>query len=153
MSDGPGPGHDGPDGPDDPADIDAAWDDIIANYGERAEVEPGAEPAATNAQPAPAPSGGEPEEFEDAWWAREEHFVPPTPPPAPLPEGAKGAAWLGVLGSPVAMLVLVFLRITIPTWLGLLLFAAFVGGIVYLIAKMPRGDDDDPFSGDDGAVV
>jgi len=54
------------------------------------------------------------------------------------------------------MLVLVILRLSIPGWLGLLLFAAFVGGVGYLIATMSRGGDDDPnnpFSGNDGAVV
>ena len=142
------------DGSEDPDTLNAAWDDIVAHYGERAELDPDADEVPAAAPD--VPSADQPDEFADAWWAQEEHFVPPTPPPAPLPAGPRGLAWLGVLGSPVAMLVLVLLRVSIPGWLGLLLFAAFVGGIGYLIATMARGDDDDPnnpFSGNDGAVV
>ena len=150
MSDDPGNARSGEDGAsgEDPGAVEAAWEEIVAHYGDRPEI------AARADTPAAIPAPDEQDEFADAWWAREEHFVPPTPPPAPLPAGPRGLAWLGVLGSPVAMLVLVLLRIAIPSWLGLLLFAGFVGGVVYLIAKMPRRDDDnDPFSGDDGAVV
>lgn len=145
------------DGPEDPDTLNAAWDDIVAHYGERAEIEPDAAASTTDARtyPAPGPTD-EPDEFADAWWAQEEHFVPPTPPPAPLPAGPRGIAWIGVLGAPVAMLLLVLFRVSIPGWVGFPLFAAFVGGIAYLIATMPRGGDgNDPSSGsgDDGAVV
>ncbi|HEX7739462.1 MAG TPA: hypothetical protein VF426_07425, partial [Marmoricola sp.] len=129
MSDDREGAHSADDGAagEDPAAVDAAWEDIIAHYGDRAPVELPDPAAPRQAPEAPFPASPDDgsDEFANAWWAREEHFVPPTPPPAPLPAGPRGVAWLGVLGSPVAMLVLVLLHVAIPSWLGLLLFAGF----------------------------
>ena len=49
------------------------------------------------------------------------------------------------------LLVCVVLGVHLPPWLGYLLVASFIGGFVYLVVKMPRGDDIDPW--DDGARI
>lgn len=133
--------------PEESAALDAAWDEIVANYGDHPAIED---------EPAPPPSGrtapAVEEEPADAW-EPEDHYSPPEPPPAPRPRGLRGLAWVAMLGSPVVTLALLLAQVHPPGWASLLLFLAFVGGLGYLIATMPRGDDDDPFFGDDGAVV
>jgi hypothetical protein len=78
----------------------------------------------------------------------DEEFVPPTPPPLPKLPPDRLAAWAGLFGSPLVLLVCLILGIGIPHWAGYLLVAAFIGGFVYLVVKMPRGPAD-PW--DDGA--
>ncbi|MFT4010081.1 MAG: hypothetical protein QM655_08575 [Nocardioidaceae bacterium] len=80
-----------------------------------------------------------------------EHFVPPEPPPVPRPEPARLLAWVATLGAPVAMIALAVFRIRPEGWVMFLMAMAFLAGLVYLISTMRR--DDDPWSGDDGAVI
>lgn len=122
-------------------DEDAAWRAIVANYGERVQLED--EPRFA---PAPASPVEPVETSED-----EGHFVPPDPPLPPLPEPRRRAAWIGVFGAPLAMLLAVVVGWRYPGWVMGLLAAGFVGGFVYLVATMPR-DNGDGSSGD-GAVV
>lgn len=126
-----------------------AWRAIVENYGERVELddEPIAEPPAEQRlerlfTPLPQP---EPAELEDD----PDDFVPPTPPPLPKLPPDRLLAWLGLFGSPTVLLVCVVLNVHLPPWLGYLLVACFIGGFVYLVVKMPRRDDIDPW--DDGA--
>lgn len=79
-----------------------------------------------------------------------DHFVPPEPPPVPLPRGRRGAAWFGLFGVPVLLLLTIVLAIDLPGFVTFALLAWFVGGFVYLVATM-RNDDTDGW--DDGAVV
>jgi hypothetical protein len=156
---------DGPDGdrePDDGTgdDPDAAWRAIVENYGDRAELdeprpEPGP-PAPSNA-PSSAPFGGrfgDPTAFaredDDPFLAEEEGYEPPEPPPVPRTTPDRLAAWLGIFGSPVVLLLALILQISLPSWLGYVLVAGFVGGFVYLVYRMPRGPRD-PW--DDGAQI
>jgi hypothetical protein len=136
----------------DAAHVDAAWRDIMANYGDRPAM-----PAAADAVPAepeaPAPEPADEPEPEPEWWEREEHFTPPEPPPAPLPRTPRGLAWVGALGLPVLAIVLTFVRITVPGWLATIGVLAFLASLGYLFATMPSGHDDDPFDGNNGAVV
>jgi hypothetical protein len=81
---------------------------------------------------------------------REEHFVPPEPPPVPRATPARRAAWLGLFLAPLGMLAAVVFGWALPDWFSMLLVTAFVGGFVFLVATMPRERRDD---GDDGAVV
>ena len=154
---------------------DAAWAEIVANYGERAELDP--EPPApvveeerSDASRPPGESDWSPFDrtYLDAEQERasaahhelgardrfdaEEHFVPPTPPPLPRLDPRRKAAWLALFGSPVLMLLGVVLGWTYPGWVSFLLVVAFVGGFGYLVATMPRGGDRG-WPGDDGAVV
>ena len=130
-----------------------AWRAIVENYGERAELEDEPQGGPTTAEPPrqerlerlfrPLPQPAQPEEEPD------DAFVPPTPPPLPKLPPDRLAAWAGLFGSPVILLVCLVLGIHLAPWLGYLLVAAFLGGFGYLVVKMPRGRDIDPW--DDGA--
>ncbi len=128
-------------------DDDEAWRAIVENYGERAQVD---EPLPVTPDPAP------PEPFQptyDELGAKvepEERFVPPPPPPAPRIELPRHLPWLGVLGIPVLLLVLLLAGLGVPSWLGYLLVAGFVGSFVYLVLHMKPGGRD-PW--DNGAQV
>jgi hypothetical protein len=137
-------------------DEDAAWRDIVAHYGER--------PSAPEPSPEPPPRTESRDErlrglFQPSWndplateasWDDEGHFVPPDPPPVPVADPRRRAAWTGLFGSPFVMLLAVVLGLQLPGWLLLGLAGAFAGGFVYLVATMKnrRGGD-----GGDGAVV
>ena len=151
---------DGPRDPDEsPADPhEEAWQAIVENYGERADLseEP---PSMTEPPASSAPFGGRfgnlTEGFGDAdddvFTAEEdETYEPPPPPPVPRTTPDRFAAWLGVFGAPTVLLTAVILGVTLPTLIGYALVAAFVGGFVYLVVRMPRGPRD-PW--DDGAQV
>ncbi len=121
---------------------DAAWREIVANYGDHPAVDPDA---------APEPPAAEPEErpelaAESTWL--EERFVPPPPPPLPRLPFDRLLAWSGVFVSPLVLLVATVLQIHLPTIVSWLLVGGFLGGFGYLVAQMPRGPRD-PF--DDGA--
>jgi hypothetical protein len=164
-----------------PLDEEAAWLAIVANYGERPEMGADALDSSAPAEAAdpsdssePAPPAGSSgslfdrtyldaqlqraeEERDDVGdgpvpWDDEGHYVPPPPPPLPVLEPRRKAAWIGLFGSPLAMLLGIVFGWTYPTWVSFLLVVAFVGGFGYLVATMPRGRGDD-WSGDDGAVV
>lgn len=126
---------------------DAAWREIVANYGDRPVLDPEAERQLTSPPPAAEPV--EHSELSDVG-APEEGFVPPPPPPLPRVPKDRLAAWLGVFVSPVLLLLATVLRIPLPTVMAWLLVGAFLGGFGYLVAQMPRGPRD-PF--DDGAVL
>ena len=123
-------------------DEDAAWQAIVANYGD---LELGPEP-----EPAPAPRYEEPApEPEDD----EQHYVPPEPPPLPRLDARRKLAWFGLVGCPLVMLIGAVLGVTYPGWAAVLMALAFIGGFVYLVATMPRRRNDDDWGGDDGAVI
>lgn len=156
------PGTDGRDEAGGVADDERAWLNIVENYGDRAELDepPAAPPAAPSV--ADAPFGGrfgDPRAFdvEDAdagdvftGDVEEEGYVPPPPPPLPTVAPDRGLAWAGVFGSPTVLLIALIFGISLPSWLGYLLIAGFVGGFLYLVVTMPR-EPRDPF--DDGAQV
>ena len=153
-------------------DEDAAWAEIVANYGERADLDSNPSVAEEERNDVSKPSG------EAAWspfdrtyldaqqeraraddesrarvaWDGEEHFVPPTPPPLPRLDPRRKAAWVALFGSPALMLLGVVLGWTYPGWVSFFLVVAFVGGFGYLVATMPRSGDRG-WPGDDGAVV
>ncbi len=129
---------------------DAAWKDIVDNYGDRPHLDP-------DEQAALARAAAEPEvvdlpDQEPRELARtepiEDRYVPPPPPPLPRVAPDRLAAWAGVFVSPLILLVATVLRFPLPTVIAWLLIAAFLGGFGYLVHQMPRGPRD-PF--DDGA--
>jgi hypothetical protein len=141
-------------------DEEALWRAIVENYGERAQLDPDPGESEGNARtlpaPAPEPVAG-PEARPDAVSSpptepmdREEHFVPPVPPPLPRATPARRVAWFGLFLAPVLMVVAVVLHWSLPTWASTLLVAGFVGGFVFLVATMPRDGGD---GWNDGAVV
>lgn len=142
--------------PDDP-DL-AAWREIVANYGDRAELPADAEgaPPATESGPSYSTSFGDfdddvDEPFDAPVDRVDDGFVPPEPEPVHLGL-VRTTAWAGVLGAPVlallATIVVTATDVALPHWIGWLLVAAFLGGFGYLVLTMPR-DRDDPW--DDGA--
>lgn len=131
---------------------DAAWRAIVENYGERVELDDDEPPPAPATPLFPAALDDEVDldgGLEDAG-EPEEHFVPPPPPPLPRVAADRMVAWAGVFGSPIVLLAALVFSISLPAVLGYLLVAAFVGGFIYLVAKMPRGPRD-PW--DDGAQI
>lgn len=80
----------------------------------------------------------------------EDRFVPPDPPAVPRASPDRVLAWAGVLGSPLVLLASLLLSFAIPEWAAYLLVVGFVGGFVYLVARMPR-EPREPW--DDGAQV
>ena len=156
-----------------------AWNAIVENYGDRIELDddPDADPvvdpdadlvvdpvvdpvvdldekqgydAAGGAglqrlfRPLPEPQAGS-EDVEDEL----DEFVPPTPPPLPRLSPDRFLAWAGLFGSPTILLVCLLLNVRLVPWMAYLLVASFIGGFAYLVAKMPRNTDIDPW--DDGA--
>lgn len=134
-----------------PEDQDSAWQKIVDNYGERAELEA---VDVSAVEPAPEPAvDEEPDEhhelsslFDDSV----EGFVPDSLPPIPMPPPDRFLAWLGVFGSPTVLLVFLVLGLDMPSLVSWILIGGFVLGFCYLVFKMPRSPRD-PW--DDGAVV
>jgi hypothetical protein len=80
----------------------------------------------------------------------EEGYVPPEPPPLPRGDAFTMLAWAGVLGAPLFFLFTALFWRTVPQLLIVGAIAAFIGGFITLVLRMPDHRDDDP---DDGAVV
>ena len=126
------------------------WQQIIDNFGERAVLEPEDEALfeVVEARPQREVEDDEVETVDDVHPS--EAFVPPTPPPVPRPPADRLLAWLGVFGVPAVVLVCVVAGIGVPTWMGMLMAAAFIGGFGYLVYKM---SDEPREPWDDGAVL
>lgn len=152
-----------------PEDPDlTAWREIVANYGDRAELSDDADSSGVAGSDAgdrvvepgtayPLRFGEFGDDVDDGIdetideGLDEPGFVPADPEPLHLGP-ARTAAWAGVLGAPLvallATVVVTATSVTVPHWFGWLLVAAFLGGFGYLVATMPK-DRDDPW--DDGA--
>lgn len=137
----------------DKAKEEAAWQDIVAHFGERVHLDDDA--------PETLPDAELELEFDDSddeeqvsYLEDDERYVPPPPPPLPRTTPDRVLAWLGVLGSPVAAVALLIINWVVgwipPTWLIGLLILAFLGGFGYLVSRMSN-DPGDPW--DDGARV
>lgn len=142
-------------------DEDALWHEIVANFGDRVQLdldqaddpEAGHDPDRSTdlaagrtyvAGPAwPDEPAAEPEPSED-------RFVPPAPPPLPRVERRRLWAWLGLFGAPAILLIFLIFTIPMPTLLAWGLVAWFIGGFGWLVWLMPPGPRD---PGDDGARV
>ena len=120
-------------------DDDAAWQQIVENYGERPDVP---DELAVEAPPEDAPDDVFQVELYD-----EEFAPPPLPPPAVIkPE--RRLAWIGLVGSPTLLIVLSLIDFALPTVLTGALVLAFLASFGYLVATMEPHDPDD-----DGARV
>jgi hypothetical protein len=171
----PGEREDRPD-----LDVDAAFAAIVADFGRPLPAGSGPWPAAEDVEEdTPTDPGTEPDVFPDPALLRstargprhrlpddtadadragsssssgdpEDRFVPPEPPPITSTDLASRLAWLGVLGGPLVLLLAALTWSRLPTIVVILALAAFVGGFITLVARLPRERDDGP---DDGAVV
>ncbi|TXL62817.1 hypothetical protein [Aeromicrobium terrae] len=100
--------------------------------------------------PAAAPSP-EPVDFDDL--PDEPFYRRVTPPPPRPPHRGRTAAWIAVLGSPVAIMLATFLHVWLarPVLLGIGLI--FVAGAIYLISQLPEHGPSRPDWPDDGAAL
>lgn len=80
----------------------------------------------------------------------DEHFVPPDPPPLPRADAITWAAWLGVIGAPLLLLLMTAFGVS-SGFVVTAAVAAFLAGVAILISRMRSHRD--PFDPDDGAVV
>lgn len=76
-------------------------------------------------------------------------YEPPDPPPLPKGDLLGRLAWAAVIGGPLFLLICA-LAWQPPDLLIMIALAAFAGGFITLVARMPKHRDDDD---DDGAVV
>ncbi|WP_323792166.1 hypothetical protein [Nocardioides sp.] len=144
---------------------DEAWRAIVDNYGDRADLDdpPEAASQTPERQPRTSPPLADDPEPDDVhgWeraseasaptgWEDEDRFVPPPPPPIPTTTTDRMAAWVGIFGSPLVLLVALVLGIRLPELISYVLVLGFVGGFLYLVLKMNR-EPRDP--GDNGAVL
>lgn len=126
---------------------DADWRAIVEQYGDAPEFPEPAKPA-----PEPPMVFEVPAELGFADQDDEDGFVPPPPPPLPRPRGVRLLAWVGLFGVPALVVLGLIVNVSLPSYVGLLCLAWFVGGFGYLVATM--AGPKDPDSGwDDGAVL
>lgn len=81
-----------------------------------------------------------------------DHFVPPEPPRGPRLDWISRAAWLGLIGGPVLLIVAAMLDLDAGGRLMLIAVVGFIAGFLTLVIRMGNRlpQDDTP---DDGAVV
>jgi hypothetical protein len=120
-----------------------AWRDIVDNYGERPDVAPLVE--VTRVVPEPE-ADQEAEPGEEPW--DDDAFTPPPLPPPAVITPERRLAWVGLVGSPVLLVLLNLLHYALPGILTFGLVVAFIASFGYLVATMAPRDPDD-----DGAVV
>ncbi len=137
--------------------VDDAWARIVAGYEREPDPArhpwPESEDATTDDEDGAdqaAPPSEQPVRAPPAAPDDEDHYVPPHPPPLPRPTGLVGAAWVGLLGGPLLLLVATVLGWRLPTLLTGAAVLGFVGGLVFLIARM---DNRGPGGWDNGAQV
>lgn len=136
-----------------PEEQDSAWQKIVENYGERAELDAVDDAAELPVERELDLHDDEPVSpglLDDDAIDEIDRFVPDSPPPVPMPPPDRFLAWLGVFGSPTVLLVFLVLGIGMPQVLGWILVGGFVVGFCYLVFTLPRSPRD-PW--DDGAVV
>ncbi len=136
--------------------VDRAWQDIISGFhSAEAPERPGVESPGSGLSDrlvreytAPEPQTAGPRDYTVYEDPDDDRFVPEPPPPLPKPRDRFDvAAWSGIIGGPLAM-VLSFV-LGWGTWLAAMGFVAFTGGFIALVARSGSARDD----GDDGAVV
>ncbi len=142
-----------------------AWRAIVENYGERIELDD-----ESSAEPARPAEPDEKQGYDAAGGAGLQRLFRPLPEPRPSPRTSR-TSWTtscrprrrrcpscrrtgcsrgsGLFGSPTILLVCLVLGVRLLPWLAYLLVASFIGGFAYLVVKMPRDTDIDPW--DDGA--
>jgi hypothetical protein len=138
-------------------DFDAEFSRLIADWGPTPDVEEVRKEARPPAGPSAGPSDDSLRRLLRPAWPDEpapaqrddEHFEPPAPPPIARPEPRRLIAWVALVGAPILGLVLLVSPLTLPPYIGYLLFASFVGGFGYLVWTMGAGRGQDGW--DDGA--
>jgi hypothetical protein len=131
------------DEPADPARSEAdeqAWREIVDHYGDRPDltglIELTTPLDQPEAEPAPEPFVFDLDE--------DEAFTPPPLPPPPVVSPERRVAWVGLVASPILLVLINLLNYSLPGILSVGLVVAFVASFGYLVATMePRDPDDD----------
>jgi hypothetical protein len=122
---------------------DMAWREIVDHYGERPDVAELAEltaPLETPVAEREDESGPEPFRLE----LEDEEFTPPPLPPPAVVSPERRAAWIGLVLSPILLIVINVVNYALPGILSFGLVVAFLASFGYLVATMaPRDPDDD----------
>ncbi len=129
------------------------WQSIVDNYGERVELEPVDLDVPERQEEIDGLDDIDPDRDDldtDEDSIHEDRFVPPAPPPIPIPPADRMIAWIGVFGSPAVLLICLIFGLSLPVEVSWILVAWFVGGFCYLVMRTP-GSPRDPW--DDGARV
>src|SRR5690242_1752872 len=122
--------------PGDPARAEAeelAWREIVDHYGDRPDVAELAELTTPLETPAPEPTD-ESDSFQAA--ADDETFTPPPLPPPPVISPERRVAWVGLVASPILLVVINLLHYALPGILSLGLVVTFIASFGYLVATM-----------------
>jgi hypothetical protein len=120
-----------------------AWRQIVDQYGDRPDVAELAELTTPLDAPEPEP---EQDEDEDAFRLEldDEAFTPPPLPPPPVISPERRVAWVGLVASPILLVLINLWDYSLPGILSAGLVIAFVASFGYLVATMaPRDPDDD----------
>lgn len=163
-----------------PADEEAAWEQIVAGYGEEPDAgapddtpggdhetgqEDGHDRGGQDARGSdtgdagagrPARSftvyaaGTGPRDWHGPDDPEDDHFVPPEPPPLPETDTTTKFAWTAALGGPLLLLGAVLLDFYLTWWILTLGVGGFLGGFATLLTRLRDDDFDDPGG---GAVV
>jgi len=124
-----------------------AWREIVDHYGERPAVP--SEPDPLEGPDLPDEPGAK-EPVADAPYEPfqlelyDESFTPPPLPPPPHVSPERRVAWVGLIASPVLLVLLNLISYSLPGILTGGLVVAFIASFGYLVATMtPRDPDDD----------
>src|SRR3954454_3426157 len=119
-----------------------AWRDIVDHYGAPPDAVELTELTAPLEQPAPEPvaeSGRVPFRLD----LDDETFTPPPLPPPAVITPERRVAWVGLVASPVLLVIINLLRYSLPGILGVGLVIVFIASFGYLVATMAPRDPDD----------
>jgi hypothetical protein len=118
-----------------------AWREIVDRYGERPDVAGLIELTTPLTPPEPEPIPV-PEELRLA--DDDETFTPPPLPPRAVISPERRLAWVGLVGSPVLLVLINVVDYSLPSILSVGLVIALIASFGYLVATMaPRDPDDD----------
>lgn len=119
-----------------------AWREIVDHYGEAPDVDGLSDlttPLATPAQPVEFLVVRPTFQPED-----DEHFTPPPLPPPAVISPERRAAWVGLIASPLLLIVFQLFDFGLPGIIDVGLVIACLASFGYLVATMtPRDPDDD----------
>jgi len=120
-----------------------AWREIVDHYGDSPDVGELSELTTPLDAPETDPEPeGEHEPFRID--VDDETFTPPPLPPPPVISPERRAAWVGLVASPILLVLINLWDYSLPGILSIGLVIIFIASFGYLVATMtPRDPDDD----------
>lgn len=120
---------------------DQAWRDIVDHYGEQPDLVELTELTTPLMEPDSLPQDA-PEPFRLE--LEDEEFTPPPLPPPAVVTPERRSAWVGLVLSPILLIVINLIDYSLPGILSFGLVIVFLVSFGYLVATMaPRDPDDD----------